>query len=66
MYIGILLLIIGGLYLTKNLGLLDGLSYDVIWPTVVAVIGLFMILRRVRHGDGKCGSRWCLHCPSKK
>lgn len=40
------LVIVGGIFLLKNLGFLDMIAWDIIWPVVLVVIGLLMIYKK--------------------
>ena len=42
------LIVIGAYYLLKNLGLLNWLHGDVIWPILLIVLGVLLLLRRGR------------------
>ena len=46
MFIGIILFILGLSFLLKNLGILMDVTWSIIWPAVIMLIGLFMILKR--------------------
>jgi len=49
MFIGILVLVVGVVFLLQNLGYISGSVWDIIWPAIVIVVGLSMIFRgRVR------------------
>jgi len=45
---GVALIIVGGLFLLKNLGLLPLIDWDVIWPVLIIALGVFFIVRRIR------------------
>jgi hypothetical protein len=40
------LILWGGYYLLKNLGLLDWIHNDVIWPILLIALGVFLLVRR--------------------
>ncbi len=40
------LIIAGGYFLLRNVGLLDWLRGDIFWPLVLIAIGVWLILRR--------------------
>lgn len=44
--LGILLVIIGAVFLLKNLGLMAMVNWDLIWPIVLIVIGVVMIYKK--------------------
>ena len=45
---GIILILIGILFLTTNLGLLWWINFNLIWPLILVVIGLLLLLRNWR------------------
>ena len=47
---GGVLVVVGGLFLLANLGVLNNLSWDIIWPVALIAIGLWLILARVGPG----------------
>jgi hypothetical protein len=50
MYIGFLLIVIGVLFLLKNLGIISGSFWDILWPIVVVFVGISMLFgRKKRH-----------------
>jgi hypothetical protein len=50
MYIGFLLIIVGVLFLLKNLGIISGSFWDILWPIVVVFVGISMLFgRKKRH-----------------
>lgn len=57
MTFGLLVLLLGVLFLLKNLGLVDlGAGvWEIIWPCVLILVGAKMMFLRGGHG------RWC-HC----
>lgn len=44
--IGVALVVIGAVFLLKNLGLIPGVNWDLIWPLALLVLGVAMILKR--------------------
>jgi hypothetical protein len=42
------LVVVGGYYLLKNLGLLSWLQGDLIWPILLIVLGVLLLVRRAR------------------
>jgi len=42
----ITLIVIGGIFLLKNLGIMPGIAWDIIWPMVLIVVGLAMLFRK--------------------
>ena len=45
---GGILILIGLYFLLANLGLLDWLKWDYVWPIVLIAIGLWLVIRRLR------------------
>jgi len=50
MIFGLILLIIGVVFLLQNLGYISGAAWSIIWPAVLIVIGLGIILKRKDRG----------------
>ncbi|MFA6593953.1 MAG: DUF5668 domain-containing protein [Candidatus Buchananbacteria bacterium] len=42
----IALIIIGAIFLLKNLGLLAGINWDVIWPIVIIIVGVIWLFKK--------------------
>lgn len=49
---GFILIIIGVLFLLKNVGILEGINWGVLWPLAIIAVGFNMIFKK----------RHCLHC----
>jgi hypothetical protein len=47
-FAGAALLVIGAYYLLQNLGLLNWLPGDVLWPLLLIVLGVYLLVRRNR------------------
>ena len=45
---GAALVVIGAYYLLTNLGLLNWVKGDVLWPTLLILLGVVLLLRRAR------------------
>lgn len=45
---GLILVLVGAYFLLRNFGLVDWLRWDYVWPVVIIVIGLYLVLRRLR------------------
>lgn len=43
---GAALVVIGLVFLLKNLGLMPNIAWDVIWPIVLIVLGLTLIFKK--------------------
>ena len=50
MILGLILIIIGAVFLLQNLGYISGAAWGIIWPAILIVIGLAVILKRRDHG----------------
>ncbi len=48
MFISFLLIIIGVVFLLKNLGIISGNVWGIIWPLVLIAFGLYLILKTHR------------------
>ena len=44
--LAIAFIIIGAIFLLKNLGFLAGINWEIIWPIALIVIGILMIFRK--------------------
>ena len=52
MYIGLLVIVVGVLFLLKNLGVITGNFWDILWPLVIVFVGISMLFgRKKHHGD---------------
>ena len=45
-FLALALIVLGGYFLLRNLGLLDWLRDDIFWPLVLIALGLVLLLRR--------------------
>jgi len=50
MIFGLILLIIGVVFLLQNLGYISGAAWSIIWPAILIVIGIAILLKRRNHG----------------
>lgn len=48
---GGLLVIVGGLFLLANLGVLNNLDWNVVWPVLIIALGVWLILARIGPGS---------------
>jgi len=48
MFIGFSILAIGVILLLSNLGIISGDIWDIIWPSILIILGLSMVLRPLR------------------
>ena len=46
--LGLLLVLLGVYFLLQNLGLLTWVNWDILWPVVLILFGLWIIIRRRR------------------
>ena len=44
--LAIALIIIGAIFLLKNLGLLAAINWDLIWPIVLIAVGVLMLFKK--------------------
>ncbi len=49
MFFSLLLILLGVIFLLKNLGLLAGNIWSLIWPLVLILIGVYLIVKGRRH-----------------
>jgi phage shock protein C len=47
-WLGILLILIGIIFLLKNLNLIRWLNYDLIWPIIIILVGAWLLIKRWR------------------
>ena len=50
MFLGVLLLLLGGLLLLERLDVIPGGSWDYFWPVVIIAIGVSLIFKNRRRG----------------
>lgn len=43
---GMILIIIGVLFLLKNIGFLEGIDWNIIWPVALIAVGLNMFFKK--------------------
>ena len=49
MFVGLLVLVVGVVFLLQNLGYISGSVWNIVWPAIIIVVGLSMIFRgRIR------------------
>ena len=54
---GLIVMLVGVLFLLRNLGLIPHISWDIIWPVFVIIVGISMMERRYWWGSS-CRWRW--------
>ena len=47
-WVGGLLILLGLYFLLRNLGLLDWLNSEIVWPLILIGVGLYLVARRLR------------------
>jgi len=50
MFVGLILLVIGAVFLLRNLGYISATSWSIIWPAILIIIGLGVLLKRRDQG----------------
>lgn len=50
MFLGLILLVTGIVFLLKNLGYISGVVWSIVWPSILIVIGLWILLKREEEG----------------
>ena len=55
--IGLILIIVGAVFLLQNLGYISGGDWSIIWPAILIIIGLWILLKK-EHGGFYWGE-WC-------
>ena len=65
---GIILIIIGIVFLLQNLGYISEGAWAIIWPAILIVIGLGVIFKRRSHGFflARQNFYWPFWCPKDK
>lgn len=53
MFVGLAVLVVGVLYLLKNLGYISSNVWEIIWPCLIVVLGLAIVFRRKNLLGGK-------------
>jgi len=65
---GIILVVLGGVFLLQSLGLFGGEIWNYFGPVVLIVIGAWLIMKDKKRGMGmtcKCGKEGCPECGPK-
>jgi len=57
MFFGWLLILIGLIFLLKQLGVLTGSAWGAIWPALLIIWGLVILTRKGKGGCWCCGGR---------
>jgi hypothetical protein len=48
MFIGLIIVCLGTIFLLRNLGILSGAMWEIFWPSLIIVFGLAMIFKKKR------------------
>lgn len=48
MWLGLILVLIGGVFLLENLGILAGDAWEIIWPVIIIIFGFSVIYNNLR------------------
>jgi uncharacterized membrane protein HdeD (DUF308 family) len=52
MFFGVVVLLVGVVFLLQNLGLIEGSAWNIVWPIVIILLGLSILLKPFRkNGD---------------
>ncbi|HPW34446.1 MAG TPA: DUF5668 domain-containing protein [Candidatus Paceibacterota bacterium] len=66
---GIILIVLGVVFLLENMGIFSGAAWEFIWPIVLVGIGVWMVMRNKKDGVSNnkcgCGKPGCPECDSK-
>lgn len=46
--LGAILVIVGIVFLLKNLGIMPSIAWDIVWPIAIIVLGLTMIFKKTK------------------
>jgi hypothetical protein len=49
MFFGLIIIIVGLVFLLKNLGFIGGDVWPIIWPSLVIVVGLSILCKKKKH-----------------
>lgn len=60
MIFGIIIIVVGVVFLLQNLGYITGSIWGIIWPLLIMAVGLKMVIKR------KGGHYWCFGDEEKK
>ena len=48
-FFGLLLVVLGVLFLLQNIGVLSGASWGIIWPVLLIILGLSIVFKKNKH-----------------
>lgn len=63
---GFILIIIGAIFLLRNLGFIPGNAWEVIWPALLIAAGLSFVMRKSRAAFFWGSLERCFFCGRKK
>ncbi len=55
---GLIVILIGAMFLLKNLGIIDMTQWSILWPIIVLLLGISIVLRKTC----RCNGRGCAKC----
>ncbi len=55
MFVGVILIVIGAIFLLQNLGFLTSNAWEIIWPLLLIILGLSLTMRKRSRWHGP----WC-------
>ena len=50
MFLGLILIVTGIVFLLKNIGYISGAAWSIIWPAILIIFGLWILLRKREEG----------------
>lgn len=59
MRLGLIVILVGVLFFLKNIGIINSINWDILWPVLVMLIGVSMVLRKRCSKCGGWGCKWC-------
>lgn len=57
MSFGLILIVIGAVFLLENLGFLPSNAWGVLWPLLIIALGVSFLMKRGRHPFWCCGHK---------
>ena len=60
MFFGLALIIIGIIFLLEKFGIISGSIWGYVWPSLIILLGLFMVLGKRRWKSGWHWNRGCM------
>lgn len=53
MWVGVVLIVVGFIFLLQSLGFVTGDVWNFVWPAIIVMLGVFIIINK-RKEDDKC------------